>query len=78
MNVTLKNKLLLLFVPIFSFALNISVTILPQKGIIKNIEPNANINVMVPPGNDPATYSPDFKQLKAIKNSDIYFTITKK
>jgi len=75
MNVTLKNKLLLLFLPIFSFALNISVTILPQKGIIKNIEPNANINVMVPPGNDPATYSPDFKQLKAIKNSDIYFTI---
>ena len=68
-------KLLVLLLPIISFALNISVTILPQKGVITNIAPNANINVMVPPGNSPATYSPDFKQLKAIKNSDIYFTI---
>ncbi len=64
---------LILAVPIF--ALNISVTILPQKGVIENIAPDANINVMVPPGNSPATYSPDFKQLKSIKNSDIYFTI---
>lgn len=64
---------LILAIPIF--ALNISVTILPQKGIIKNIAPDTNINVMVPPGNSPATYSPNFKQLKAIKNSQIYFTI---
>ena len=72
----LSSKFLaLLLLPIFSFALNISVTILPQKGVIENIAPNANINVMVPPGNSPATYSPDFKQLKAIRNSDIYFTI---
>ena len=70
-----SKLLVLLLLPIISFALNISVTILPQKGVIKNIAPNANINVMVPPGNDPATYSPDFKQLKAIKNSNIYFTI---
>jgi len=70
-----KNKFLLLFLPILSFALNISVTILPQKGVIENIAPDANVNVMVPPGNSPATYSPDFKQLKAIKHSDIYFTI---
>ena len=72
---SVKNKFLLLFLPILSFALNISVTILPQKGVIENIAPDANINVMVPPGNSPSTYSPDFKQLKAIKNSDIYFTI---
>ena len=69
-----SKLLVLLLLPIISFALNISVTILPQKGVIKKIAPNANINVMVPPGNDPATYSPDFKQLKAIKNSNIYFT----
>lgn len=67
--------LLFIFLPIFSFALNISVTILPQKGVIKAIAPDANVNVMVPPGNSPATYSPDFKQLKAVKNSQIYFTI---
>ncbi len=75
MNVKNSFKFLVFLLPIISFALNISVTILPQKGVIENIAPNANVNVMVPPGNSPATYSPDFKQLKAIKNSDIYFTI---
>jgi len=65
----------LLFLPILSFALDVSVTILPQKDIIKAIAPDINVNVMVPPGNSPATYSPDFKQLKAIKNSKVYFTI---
>jgi zinc transport system substrate-binding protein len=71
-----KNKFLILFLPIISFAINISVTILPQKGVVKAIAKDyANVNVMVPPGASPATYSPDFKQLKAIKNSDIYFTI---
>ena len=69
------NRLLLLILAIPLFAMNISVTILPQKGVIKAIAPNVNVNVMVPPGNSPATYSPDFKQLKAIKNSKIYFTI---
>ncbi len=57
-------------------AINISVTILPQKGIVKAIGGDeVNINVMVPPGNSPATYSPNFAQLKKLKNSDIYFTI---
>ncbi len=70
-----SKLLVLLLLPIISFALNISVTILPQKGVIENIAPNANVNVMVPPDNSPATYSPDFKQLKAIKNSQIYFSI---
>ena len=69
------KKLLFIFLPIFSFALNISVTILPQKGIVKAIAPESNVNVMVPPGNSPATYSPSFKQLKAINNSKVYFTI---
>ena len=76
----IKNKkfILLLFFLIFSIpliALNISVTILPQKGVIENIAPNANINVMVPPGNSPAIYSPNFQQLKKVKKSQIYFTI---
>jgi zinc transport system substrate-binding protein len=58
------------------FALNISVTILPQKGVVKAIGgEKVNVNVMVPPGNSPATYAPNFKQLKELKNSDIYFTI---
>jgi zinc transport system substrate-binding protein len=58
------------------FALNISVTILPQKGVVKAIGGNrVNVNVMVPPGNSPATYAPNFAQLKKLKKSDIYFTI---
>jgi zinc transport system substrate-binding protein len=58
------------------FALNISVTILPQKGVVKAIGGDrVSVNVMVPPGNSPATYSPNFKQLKELKKSDIYFTI---
>ncbi len=70
---TIKIFLIIFTIPLF--ALNISVTILPQKGVIENIAPNAKINVMVPPGNSPAIYSPNFKQLKEIKNSKIYFTI---
>jgi len=70
-----KYKSLLLLLPILSFALNISVTVLPQKGVIKAIAPDSNIFVMVPPGNSPATYSITFRDLKKIKNSDIYFTI---
>ncbi len=76
--VKVKNEKLWLFLllPIISFALNISVTILPQKGVIKSIaEDKANVFVMVPPGNDPEIYSITPKGLKNIKNSDVYFTI---
>jgi len=68
--------LLILFFLTPLFALNISVTILPQKGVVKAIGGDkVNVNVMVPPGNSPATYTPNFKQLKELKKSDIYFTI---
>jgi len=70
-----KYKILFLFLPILSFALNLTVTVLPQKGVIKAIAPDSNVFVMVPPGSNPATYSITFKDLKKIKNSDIYFTI---
>jgi zinc transport system substrate-binding protein len=69
------KKLLLLIIGVFLFGLNITVTLPPQRGLIKLIAPNVKVNVMVPPGSSPATYSPTFKQLKALKNSDIYFTI---
>ena len=69
-------RFFIIFIGSLLFGLNISVTILPQKGIVKAIAgERANVNVMVPPGNSPATYSPNFKQLKALKNSQIYFTI---
>jgi len=79
-NLKMKSEKLKMFLFMFFitplFALNISVTILPQKGVVKAIGGDkVNVNVMVPPGNSPATYSPNFSQLKAIKNSKIYFTI---
>jgi len=70
------KKLILFIFSLPLFALNVSVTILAQKGVVKAIGgERAQISVMVPPGNSPATYSPDFSQLKAVKNSQIYFTI---
>ena len=69
-------KYLIFFLSTLLFALNVNVTILPQKGIIKAIaKDKVNVNVMVPPGVSPATYSLNFKQLKSLKNSVIYFTI---
>jgi len=69
-------KYLIIFLGSLLFALNISVTILPQKWVVKAIaKDKVNINVMVPPGNSPATYSPNFNQLKKLKNSQIYFSI---
>lgn len=63
-----------IFLPLILFALNVSVTILPQKGVIKAIgKDKVNVNVMVPPGVSPAIYSPSFKDLKKLKNSKIYF-----
>jgi zinc transport system substrate-binding protein len=71
------KKLLLFIIMLFPlYALNVSVTILPQKGIIKAIGGDkVNINVMIPPGNSPATYAPTFSQLKKVKNSQIYFSV---
>lgn len=70
------KTLLIMFFMTPLFALNISVTILPQKGVVKAIGGDkVSVNVMVPPGNSPATYSPNFKQLKELKKSDIYFTV---
>ena len=76
----MKSEKLKMFLFIFFikplFAMNVSVTILPQKGVVKAIGGDkVSVNVMVPPGNSPATYSPNFKELKALKDSKVYFTI---
>jgi len=70
------KKLIILFTLIYNvYTMNITTTVLPQKGIIKAIAPNSNVFVMVPPGSSPATYSITFKDLEKIKNSEVYFTI---
>ncbi len=70
------KKLLFLMLATLLFGFEVSVTILPQKGVIEAIaKDKVKVNVMVPPGNSPATYSPSFKELKSIRNSKVYFTI---
>lgn len=55
---------------------NVSVTIEPQKRIVKAIGGElVNVNVMVQSGDDPHTYEPRPKQMVNISKSDIYFAV---
>ncbi|WP_281951426.1 metal ABC transporter solute-binding protein, Zn/Mn family [Nitrosophilus kaiyonis] len=53
----------------------IAVSILPQKFFVKKIvEDRFDIEVMVPPGSSPATYSVKPQQLLSLKKAKIYFS----
>jgi zinc transport system substrate-binding protein len=72
---TMKKLIFLLFC-VNLFAYNVTVSIIPQKFVVNKIAGNkANVNVMVLPGNEPATYSPKPQQLLSLKHSLIYFKI---
>jgi len=59
-----------------SAAINVTVSILPEKYFVKKIAGNlTNIQVMVKPGNEPATYEPKPRQLSHLSKSKIYFAI---
>lgn len=54
----------------------ISVTIPPLKGIVNQIVgDDYEVNVLLPAGTSPETYSPTISQLTAVSNSDFVFTI---
>lgn len=54
----------------------ISVTIPPLKGIVNQIVgDDYEVNVLLPAGTSPETYSPTISQLTAVSNSDIVFTV---
>ena len=56
--------------------LDIFVSVLPQKYFVERIAgDNANVQVMVLPGHNPATYEPTPSQMKEISVADIYFRI---
>ncbi len=56
--------------------INVTVSILPQKYFVKQIAGDlANVQVMVLPGSEPATYEPKPKQLSHLMKSKIYFAI---
>lgn len=52
------------------------VSIIPQEFFVKRIGGNkVQVNVLVTPGNSPATYQPTPRQMIALSNADIYFRI---
>lgn len=56
--------------------IEIFVSILPQKDFVTRIGGNVvNVNVMVGPGQSPATYEPTPKQMAKLSRADIYFRI---
>lgn len=65
--------------PINIFAkspINVHVSILPQKYFVEKIgRDNVNVDVLVKPGKNPATYSPSPDQIKKLMASDVYFRI---
>ena len=62
--------------PITNDKLQITVSIVPQRYFVQRIAgDHVQINVMVSPGNNPATYEPKPEQLKALSKSAAYMSI---
>lgn len=56
--------------------INVTVSILPQKYFVERIGGEfVNVNVMVLPGESPATYEPKAEQMTALSKSTAYFSI---
>ena len=70
---------LLLLLPLNIFAkppIKIHVSILPQKYFVEKIgKGHVNVDVLVKPGKNPATYSPTPDQIKKLMSCDAYFRI---
>ena len=67
--------LLICYTPAYG-KLAVMVSISPQKYFVQQIcKDLANVQVMVPPGANPATYEPKPRQMAAISKTRIYFSI---
>ncbi|MGE5342242.1 MAG: metal ABC transporter solute-binding protein, Zn/Mn family [Candidatus Omnitrophota bacterium] len=54
----------------------VTVTVLPQKYFVQRIVGNNfEVNVMIPPGHNAATYSPTPQQMRSLSQSKLYFKI---
>ena len=72
----MKYILISIFLSIYAFAYDVTVSILPQKYFVEQIaKDKVNVNVMVKPGFSPATYSPKTSQMRKLSKSKIYFSI---
>ena len=57
-------------------ALDVTVSILPQRYFVERIGgEHVDVNVMVLPGESPATYEPSPEQLRALSEADLYCSI---
>ena len=57
-------------------SLNVTVSILPQTYFVERIGgEHVDVNVMVQPGNSPATYEPKPEQLTSLSKADAYISI---
>jgi len=76
-------KLLILFITLLSFSnsyaaepLPVFVSILPQKYFVERIGGDeVKVEVMVNPGESPATFNPNPKKMSRLANAKIYFSI---
>ncbi|MGM0518121.1 MAG: metal ABC transporter solute-binding protein, Zn/Mn family [Campylobacterota bacterium] len=60
----------------YIFAKSVTVSILPQEYFVKQIaKEKVEVNLMVKPGESPATYEPKTSQMRILAKSDAYFSI---
>ncbi|MCP4643322.1 MAG: zinc ABC transporter solute-binding protein [bacterium] len=57
-------------------ALDVFVSVLPQSYLVERLAgPHARVHVLVQPGQSPATYAPDMKQIAALAEADLFFRV---
>jgi len=71
----MKYLIFILTLLTFSFAKSVIVSIVPQKAIVKAVDENATVSVVVPVGSEPHTFEPKPTIMKKVANGDIYFAI---
>ncbi len=77
----MKKLLLIAVMALFAAAsyaqgMTVTVSIPPQKYIIDRIsDGKIKVNIMVPGGSDPHTFSPKVAQIKALTDSKLYFAV---
>lgn len=81
---TILQRLLLVLLVLFTFAskavaedrIKVFVSILPQQYFVEQVGGElVDVQVMVGPGQNPATYEPSPQQMAALAHADIYFSI---
>ncbi|MEA1884364.1 MAG: zinc ABC transporter substrate-binding protein [Thermotogota bacterium] len=76
MKKTILSMFLLLFVLTLFSAINVAVSIVPQKTFVEAVGKDlVNVTVIIPPGYSPSNYAPTARQIVDFSKSSVYFTI---